>query len=547
MCRVRLVAFASTCLTLALATTPASGQSSSGAQLLPGMGTYTHPIRTSSASAQRYFDQGLMLLYNFNHAEAERSFLKAAELDPHAAMPWWGVGVALGLNYNRDVTRLEGDRAKRAYEAAQKAVALSTEGPPAEQALAAALATRYSLDPAADPGVLNHRYREAMRDVHQRFPDDPEAAVMYADALMNLRPWELWDAAGAPAEDTLELVAVLESVLRRWPNHPGANHYYIHAVEASPTPERALPSAERLATLVPGAGHLVHMPTHIYMHTGDYDQVASVNEHAAAVDESYIAAAQPQGVYPFMYYAHNVHFAMMGHVLAGRYAPARAQADKLAGIVRPHIAEMAAMVEWTMTLSALVDVKFHRWEAIQQAPTPPAAWTLATAIDAFARATAYARTGRSADAAAEAARFDEVQSKVPKDTLFGSLNKGSDVLALASAVLKGTLARSPAERAAHLADAVRLQDALRYDEPPPWPGSVREALGAALLEAGRAAEAEAVFREDLRRTPRNGRSLFGLVKCLEAEGRSADAAFVRRELDDAWKGADGPLSLDALW
>ena len=294
------------------------------------MGSYSHPIQTTSAEAQKYFDQGLALLYNFNHAEAERSFLKAAELDPKAAMPWWGVGIALGLNYNRDVTKLEGERLQRAYDATHKAIALSRGGSPIEAALADALATRYSLDPTADPEALNRKYREAMADVHRRFPDDPEAATMYADAVMNLRPWELWTPDGKPQADTLELVAVLESVLRRYPNHPGANHYYIHSVEASPTPERALASAARLETLVPGAGHLVHMPTHIYMHTGDLDRIAALNAKAAEADERYFAIANPEGVYPFMYYAHNLHFVMVGHLLTGRYEDSLAEAKKMA-------------------------------------------------------------------------------------------------------------------------------------------------------------------------------------------------------------------------
>jgi len=326
----------------------AAAQSTAGAQLLPGMGSYSHPIQTSSAEAQKYFDQGLALLYNFNHAEAERSFLKAAELDPKAPMPWWGVGIALGLNYNRDVTKLEGERLRRAYDAAQKAVMLSRGGSPIEAALADALATRYSLDPAADPDALNRKYREAMADVHRRFPDDAEVATIYADAVMNLRPWELWTPDGKPQADTLELVAVLEGVLRRHPNHPGANHYYIHSVEASPTPERALASAARLETLVPGAGHLVHMPTHIYMHTGDLDRIASLNAKAAEADERYFGIANPEGVYPFMYYAHNLHFVMVGHLLTGRYEDSLAEAKKMADLAGPHVSEMAPMAEWVM-------------------------------------------------------------------------------------------------------------------------------------------------------------------------------------------------------
>jgi tetratricopeptide (TPR) repeat protein len=521
-------------------------QSPGSAQLFDGMGSYSHSIRTSSPDAQRYFDQGLALLYNFNHAEAERSFLKAAELDPKAPMPWWGVGIALGLNYNRDVTKLEGERGRRAYDAAQKAVTLSRGGAPIEAALADALVARYGLDPAIPPDVLNARYRDAMMAVHQRFPDDPDVAVMYADALMNLRPWQLWTADGTPAPDTLELVAVLERVLRRRPDHPGANHYYIHAVEASPTPERALASAERLMTLVPGAGHLVHMPSHIYMHTGEFAKMAALNEKAAAVDEGYIAKASPEGVYPFMYYGHNIHFAMFAHMLTGNYRAARNQADKLAALAAPHVPEMAAMAEWTLTMPTLIDVRFQQWERVLAAPPVDAALPLATAIDHFARATALARTDRRAEAKPHVEQFDAARAKVSADTIFVSLNPASDVLDLAGLVLRAELAPDEAARLPILRDAVRKQDSLRYDEPPPWCASLREALGAALLRDGRTQEAEAVFRQDLRRNPGSGRALFGLMKSLEAQSRPDEAQLVNDEFERAWRDADRPLTLDAI-
>ena len=383
---------------------PAQAQSTAGAQLLPGMGSYSHPIQTTSPEAQKFFDQGLALLYNFNHAEAERSFLKAAELDAKAPMPWWGVGIALGLNYNRDVTKLEGERLTRAYDAAQKAVALSRGGSPVEAALAEALATRYSRDPNADPNVLNAQYREAMRQTYARYPDDPEVGTAYADAVMNLRPWQLWAADGTPGPDTLELVKVLEAVLRRHPNHPGANHYYVHAVEASPTPERALASATRLETLVPGAGHLVHMPTHIYIHTGHIGRVAELNARAAAADERYIEVAKPEGLYPFMYYGHNVHFVVVGNILIGRYEDALKAGEQMAGMVAPHVAEMAPMVEWALSLPTLAQVRFHKWEAILAAPRPPESQPLARSFDHYARALALKMTGKAADARARGRR-----------------------------------------------------------------------------------------------------------------------------------------------
>jgi tetratricopeptide (TPR) repeat protein len=525
---------------------PAAAQTAAGAQLFEGMGTYSHAIRTSSPDAQRYFDQGLALLYNFNHAEAERSFLEASKLDPKAPMPWWGVGIALGLNYNRDVTKLEGERGRRAYEAAQKALALSHGGSPIETALAEALVMRYSLDPGMPPDMLNAKYRDAMKAVHDRFPDDPEVAVMYADALMNLRPWQLWAADGTPAPDTLEIVALLEGVLRRRPDHPGANHYYIHAVEASPTPERALASADRLLTLVPAAGHLVHMPSHIYMHTGDFAKMAVLNEKAAAVDEAYIAKAKPEGVYPFMYYGHNIHFAMFGHMLVGNYASARAQADKLAARASPHVHEMQAMAEWTQTIPTLMDIRFQKWDRILAARAPDATLPLASAVDSFARATALARTNRLADAKKYVEQFEAARAKVPTETVFNALNSASAVLALASVLLKAELTPDAAARVPVLQDAAAKQDALNYDEPPPWPASVRESLGVALLQSGRPVDAEAVFRADLRRNPRSGRTLFGLMKSLEAQKRTDEAQLVKDELDDAWKSADSPLTLEAL-
>jgi tetratricopeptide (TPR) repeat protein len=354
--------------------------------------------------------------------------------------------------------------------------------------------------------------------VHQRFPDDPDAAVMYADAVMNLRPWQLWAADGTPATDTPELVAVLESVLKRRPDHPGANHYYIHAVEASPTPERALASAERLLTLVPGAGHLVHMPSHIYMHTGDFDKIATLNERAAQVDEAYIAKSAAEGVYPFMYYGHNIHFAIVGHALAGRYEPARAQAEKLAALASPHVHEMPAMAEWTLTLPAMIDVRFQRWERILSAPSPDPTLPLVTAVDHFARAIALARGNELVGARQHGDEFEAARARVPAETIFVSLNPASAVLALASDVLKAELAIDVAAGVRFLRDAVVKQDALNYDEPAPWYGSVREALGAALIQAGRAADAEAVFREDLRKHARSGRALFGLMKSLEVQG-----------------------------
>ena len=534
-------------LLVVLGSAPVFAQSAAGAQLLPGMGEYSHPIQTTNPDAQKFFDQGLALLYNFNHAEAERSFLKAAELDPTTPMPWWGVGIALGLNYNRDVTKLEGERLTRAYDAAQKAVTLSRGGSPVEAALADALAMRYSRDVNADPNVLNAQYREAMRQAYARYPDDPEVGTIYADAVMNLRPWQLWKKDGTPEADTLELVKVLEAVLRRHPNHPGANHYYVHAVEASPTPERALASAARLETLVPGAGHLVHMPTHIYIHTGHIDRVAELNVKAAAADERYIEVAKPEGLYPFMYYGHNVHFVVVGNLLIGRYEDALKAGRQMADLVAPHVAQMGPMVEWALALPTLAHVRFHKWDAILAAPRPPESQPLAQSFDHYARALALQMTGKPAEARVETAAFETARGKVPAETLVVSFNNGPAVLALVSHLLHGQVAGTVDEAVKHLEMAAAAQDALNYDEPEPWPWSVRETLGAVLLKAGRAADAEKVFRADLEKNPASGRTLFGLTKSLEAQGRTAEAAIVKREFDAAWKQATSPLNVDALF
>ena len=539
-----ITAVAAVCLAAGPA---ADAQTDPSARLLPDLGSYSYPIRTTNPTAQRFFDQGLVLLYNFNHGEAEKSFLEAARLDPSAPMPWWGVGIALGLNYNRDVARLEGERLQRAYDAAQKAVALSRNGSPIEAALADALASRYSLDPRADADALNRQYRAAMSAIHRRFPDDPEIATMYADSVMNLRPWELWGPDGTPAPDTLELVSVLESVLRRYPDHPGANHYYVHAVEASPTPERALASATRLETLVPGAGHLVHMPSHIYIHTGQMDRVADLNRKAAAADERYFELSKPEGVYPFMYYGHNVHFVMVASLATGRYEDALAAATQLAGLAEPHVSDMAPMAEWTQTLPTMARVRFHAWAEILSAPPPPGARVMQTAFDHYARALALSQTGKAKDAADAAEAFERTRAAVGDDMLFVSLNPGKSVLAMMSDLLKGQLAATPAEALPHLQAAVAAQDAFHYDEPEPWPWAVRETLGSVLLSAGRFQEAEQVFRADLARHPRSGRSLFGLMTSLEGQQRSAEAAIIQREFTLAWAKATSPLTAAALF
>ena len=510
------------------------------ATLMPGLGNYHHAIHTASPLAQKFFDQGLNLYYGFNHDEAIRAFEQAAQLDPKSPMPVWGKSLSLGRNYNRDE---EPELEKAAYEALQKAQQLAANAPQNERDYVAALAARYSPDPKADHKQLARAFKDAMGDLVRRYPDDLDAATLYAEAAMNLRPWQLWNHDGTPAEGTLEIIAVLESVLRRDPMHPGANHFYIHAVEASPNPERALPSAERLQTLVPAAGHLVHMPAHIYARTGDHDAAATANEKAAAADRAYIAASGATGMYPMMYYSHNLHFLVGDNMMRGDYAGAKAAAEKLVGNVRPHVA-MMPMVEAFLPTPIFVELRFQHWNQILAMPAPGKGLLLTNVIWRFGRCTALAATGKVADAEKERDAFEQARKAIPAEQPFGTLNTSGAVFAVAAASLDARIAAARGDRDKSIESwkkAVAAQDALNYDEPPDWYYPVRESLGGALLAANRAAEAEKIFREDLQMNPRNPRSLFGLAEALKAQQKTADEAWVRSEFEKAWKHADVKL------
>ena len=517
------------------------------AALLPGLGDQHHPIATSSAEAQRFFDQGLRFIYAFNHDEAVRSFTRAAELDPRAAMPVWGIALGLGPNINLDV---DPAREQAAYAAVQKAHGLAAQGPAHERAYVEALMRRYSADPAADLKRLAADYAVAMRELAARYPDDLDAATLFAESLMDLRPWQLWSADGKPAEGTEEIVRVLEEVLRRDPRHLGANHYYIHAVEASPFPERALPSAGRLAALAPAAGHIVHMPAHIYTRTGDHLAAARSNEDAAAVDRAYLRGGTSDGVYPILYYTHNLHFLSYSRAMAGQAAAS----EKAAAEVGRRVAQFGwtpiavAMAEYFGPTPLFVALRFRRWDAIASASAPDPRLVGNTALWHFARSVAFAAKGDRAKASAEREAFDAARATVPADALF-NLNRADDLLGVARAVLDARLAAAEGDRDAAVAAwrrAVERQDALAYDEPPAWYYPTRESLGGALLVAGRAAEAERVFRDDLARNPRNGRSLFGLEQALRAQQNTVAADEVARLFRTAWQKADVKLTVETL-
>jgi tetratricopeptide (TPR) repeat protein len=510
--------------------------------LLPALGRHHHPISTRSPEAQKFFDEGLTLVYAFNHEEAIRSFERAAALDPGAAMPAWGIAYALGPNINMDV---DPAGEKRAYDASRKA--LSMAAPENERAYIEALSKRYSDDPKADLKKLAVDFKDAMGALTKIYPDDLDAATLYAESMMDLRPWQLWTADGKPAEGTLEIMSVLESVLRRDPQHIGANHYYIHTVEASPNPERALPSADRLATLVPGAGHLVHMPAHIHVRTGDHEAAAKANERAAEVDRNYIKATGASGIYPLMYYSHNLHFLAMARMAQGRFDEAKKAAGQLAANVAPALKEMP-MLEAFAQIPVLVLLRFHRWTEIMALPQPDPKMAISTALWRYSRGIAFAARGDAKSATAEQAAFAEARKGIPTEALFG-LNSAENVMKVADPVLAASVAAGGGNIQAaigHWRKAVEAQDALSYDEPPGWYYPVRESLGAALLKSGQAAEAEAVFREDLNRNPRNGRSLFGLLESLKAQKKTADAQWVRIEFNKAWKDSPLKLQIDDL-
>src|SRR5215471_17911018 len=511
------------------------------AALMSGYGNWHHPVSTKNAQAQAFFDQGLRQIYAFNHDEAARSFQRAGELDPKLAMAFWGVAEAVGPNYNDPASD---DRFKQAHEAIAKAQSLAGDASESDKAYIDALAKRFPADTSADRRAALEQYRDAMRDVVKRFPDDLDAATLLAEAGMNLHPWGLWRQDGTPEEGTDEIVSTLESVMRREPNHMGAIHYYIHSVEASNSPERALAGANRLAELAPAAGHIVHMPAHIYIRTGDYEAALKTNQKAALADQTYIKGGAAPGIYSMMYYSHNLHFIAMAAAMNGNYPEAKRGAQLLAANVGPHVKDMPPLGGF-MTVPLAVEVRFHKWNEILKAPQPDAAMQTATVFWHFARGLALAGTGKLDEAEAEHKVIAEAEEKTSPDEIFQMPinNKTKDILKIAENVLGAKIALAKNDMDAtvnQLRAAVAVQDGLKYDEPQDWFYPVRESLGAVLLKIGDYAGAEEVFRADLVRNPRNPRSLFGLEQALKSQDKAYDAGFVRKQFDANWKGAARP-------
>jgi len=509
--------------------------------LFDGYGDLRHPVTSHSGTslAQQFFNQGLTFIYAFNSDEAEASFKQAAQYDPTMAMAYWGIALALGPNINAPP---DTNRGQEAYAAIVKAKSLEASVTAPEREYIEALAKRYPPDGKTDD-AHQLAYANAMREVARNNPNDPDAGTLFAEAMMDLHPWQLWTLDGKPADGTPEIVATLEGVLAKYPNHIGANHYYIHAVEASPDPGRALPSAQRLPKLAPAAGHLVHMPSHIYFRIGDYNASANANLAAIKADKVYLRERNPKGMYPMMYVPHNIQFLWASYMMEGNSRGAfKASRELDAAVPLDMIRQMPSM-ESVSTTRYFTEARFGNWDAILKEPAPPADLTYTTAIWHYVRGLAFAAKNRPDDALNEKKKLDEITAAMPADRIVG-FNPANRLLAIASATLAGEIdsARGHHDDAIkHLQEAVAIQDSLNYDEPPDWYYPVRETLGMELLADGKNAEAEQVFRDDLKRYPENGWSLNGLALCLRARNASDEAAAVDARLKKAWAHADTKL------
>ncbi|MFN0131360.1 MAG: tetratricopeptide repeat protein [Phycisphaerales bacterium] len=520
----------------------------------PDLGRHSRSISTTSQTCQREFDEGLRWMYSFNHDEAVRSFQRAAEADPSAAMPWWGIAICRGPHINNPT--MDEASSQEAWAALGKARSAMARCTPAEKALIEALGHRY-VDPATtkplpmDPASrapLDRAYADAMAKVYEKFPQDDDVATIYAEALMDLRPWDLWSLKGEPRPETGSVVAALEAVLARSPDHPGANHYYIHAIEASTTPERADAAATRLRTLVPGSGHMVHMPAHIDVRLGRWNLAADQNERAMAAHRAYTRLSPKQGLYR-AYMFHNDHFLAYSCMMAGREEDAIAAARGMVRSIPQEFIESYAPVADAYTgIEVESLVRFGRWDEILREPQPAAALPITRALWRFARATALAAKGDAAAARQEQKQFREAANAVPKGAMM-AINPAERVLGIAEHMLEGEIAYregKKSEAVTQFRKAIEIEDSLQYIEPPDWVQPVRHVLGAVLLEDGQHAAAAEVYREDLRRNRENGWSLHGLARCEEALGRKVEAAALDARFAKAWSRSTLKLEASCL-
>lgn len=503
-----------------------------------GFGNYSRTVTTGSREAQAWFDQGMQLTYGFNHDEAVRSFEMAAEVDPSMAMAWWGVAYCQGVNIN-DPAMTE-ERSRKAREAADRALAALDDESAVERALVEAVSARYEWPAPEDRSGLDQAYADAMGGVYARFPDDVDVGALYAESLMNLQPWDYWETDGSPKGRIAEVVGVIEGVMARDPQHPGAKHFYIHAVEASNNPDRAVTAAEELMDLVPGSGHLVHMPSHIFIRVGRYADAAASNQDAIAADRAYFADAPDPGIYA-MYYAHNLHFLSFASMMSGDYSTAIGAARDLESeMPEGPLREFAGLIEGIMPSSLHVMIRFGKWEEILEEPDYADYRLMSRATWSYARSVACSALGRTEQAREEMAEFERRVGLVPEDWYVFN-NQVHEVLPIARAMMRGELLYREGkkdEAFAIMREGVAQEDTLVYDEPPAWMLPVRHALGALLVESGGFVEAEKLYREDLEINRGNGWALVGLREALVGQGKMGEAMALDGKIERAFAGAD---------
>lgn len=509
------------------------------APLFKGLGKLHFAVSTKNKKAQQYFNQGLTLLYAFNHGEAGRSFRAAINHDSTLAMAWWGMGMVLGPNYN---AALNPASLKDINEAMDKAAQYASRATAKEKALIDALTKRFPRTEAADMTPYAAAYAAAMKQAHEQFPGDPEVMALYADALMNQHPWDLWFKDGSPKEWTAPIVQVLEEGLKKFPQHPGINHSYIHAMEASKDVAKALPSAERLETLLPAAGHLVHMPAHIYIRTGFYHKGVLTTEKATECDSSYVAQCKVEGAYPLMYYPHNIHFYAACAYFEGNSKKAIDGAWMVARKANLAVMPEDAGIQHYSIIPFYVLMQMGKWDEIMQLPVPDKKMQYPVAIWHYARGMALAAKGKMGEAEKELSALQRISKEADlANKRIWEMNSVADLVDIAELVLEGELLsyKKQYDAAAPLfKKAIAIEDALTYQEPPDWFFSVRHTYGHWLVQAGRFAEAETIYREDLFMYPANGWALKGLYNSLQGQGKLKEAADIGGQFNEAWKWAD---------
>jgi tetratricopeptide (TPR) repeat protein len=508
---------------------------------LQNLGSHTFPVSTRNRQAQTFMNQGLNLAYAFNHAEARRAFREAARLDPNLAMAYWGQALVLGPNIN---ALMEPNEEPQAYELVQKAMSLRARATPRERGYIEALAQRYS-GKAEDRQPRDAAYADAMRSLHERFPNDLDAAMLYVESVMDLRPWGYWQRDGAPHARTDDVVELTERVMARHPKHPGAVHMYIHLMEGTSTPEKAEQAADTLQTLMPAAGHMVHMPAHIYQRIGRYADAIKANQLAVAADEDYISQCRAQGLYPMAYYPHNIHFLWFSATEDGQSRLAIESSRQLASKIDDETLRSLPLTAGFRMVKYYALTRFGRWEEMLKEPEPPAFSAVLRSAWHYTRGLAFVATDRLANADEELKKLEALKTDPSMSQPMFSPNLSSAILAPASEVLAGEIAAGRGNfdvAIAHLDKAIRLEDSLVYTEPSEFHFPPRLALGAILLKAGRPAEAETVYWEHLRRHRENGWGLFGLMQALRAQNKTADAALTEARFKTAWARADVMLT-----